>query len=310
MAARAIGSGTISFGLVNIPVKVFSANDSGGRISFNQLHKKCKGRLKQQLFCPTDNEVVAREDIIKGYEFAKDQYVVLSEEELDSLEEESSKAMEIAEFVPLESVDPLFFETGYYLGPDKGAERAYKLLSVALRESKHAAVAKYASRGKQNLVLMRPLGDGLVMQQLRYEDEVKALSEIPLGDAEVKEPELNLAKQFIQQLSVEKFDPSKYSDEYKKRVQDVIDRKVKGETVTFAPAQKAPPQVVDLMEALKASLAKSNSAPVAAEALAPVAKLKPVAVVPDPPAEERKGPKRSPNRAGEAAEKKAKGTKR
>ncbi len=283
MAARAIQSGTISFGLVNIPVKVYSANESGGRISFNQLHKKCKGRLKQQLYCPTDDEVVSREDIVKGYEYAKDQYVVFTEEELEALEEAASKAMEISEFVPIETVDPLYFDTGYYLGPEKGAERAFKLLAVALRESRHAAVARYVSRGRMNVVLLRPLGDQLVMQQLRYADEIRSPAEIPVGEAQVKDAELALARQFIQSLATEKFDPSKYKDEYRAKLKDIKSGTVKGEAVTIAAPAPSPPQVVDLMEALKASLAKAQKP-------AEVPKLQ----VAPPAPEERKGPKRAP----------------
>jgi DNA end-binding protein Ku len=288
MSARAISSGTISFGLVNIPVKVYAANESSARISFNQLHKKCRTRIKQQLFCPTDNETVSRDEIVKGYEFAKDQYVIFSEEELKAIEEESSKAIEIAEFVPLASVDPLYFESGYYVGPDKGSERAFKLLSVALEESQHAAVARFSSRGRQNLVLLRPLENGLVMQQLRYSDEIRALSEIPIGDADIKDAELQLAKQFISQLSNESFDATKYHDEHKKRLQEIIDRKVKGEEVTYTSPQTPEPRVVDLMEALKASLAKTQAKGAANE--------------------ERKPPKRAPAR--EPAAKKAKAGKR
>ncbi len=259
MSARAIGSGTISFGLVNIPVKVYSASDSTVRIAFNQLHKKCKGRLRQRMFCPTDNEIVPRDEIVRGYEFAKDQYVVLSDEELDKLDVEASKAMEIAEFVPLSTVDPLYFESGYYLGPDKGAERAFKLLTVALKDTQQAAVAKYFARGQMSLVMMRPYGEHLVMQALRYADELKSPSEVPVGEsAELKDAELALAKQFIQALSSEKFVPEKYEDEYRKRVKEIIDAKVKGQEITFAAPTTSAPAVVDLMEALKASLAKSQ----------------------------------------------------
>jgi len=185
MAARAIGSGTISFGLVNIPVKVYAATESAARISFNQLHDKCKSRLRQQMYCPVDDEVVTREHIVKGYEFAKDQYVLFSPEELKALEEESTKQIEISEFVPLAAVDPLYFESGYFLGPDKGAERPYRLLARALEESQHAAVARYANRGKEDLVLIRPRDGALIMEQLRYADELRSLADVPLGEGEV-----------------------------------------------------------------------------------------------------------------------------
>jgi DNA end-binding protein Ku len=284
MAARAIGSGTISFGLVNIPVKLYAASESAAQISFHQLHDKCKNRIKQQLFCPVDNEIVSRDHIVKGYEFAKDQYVLFTTEELKALEEASTKAMEISEFVPLSSVDPLYFENGWYLGPDKKADRPYKLLAQALEQSQHAAIAKYSTRGREELVMIRPGQDGaLVMQTLRYADELRPATEVPIGEGEVKPAELQLAKQFIEQLSTDTFDPSKYEDTYRKRLQGVIDQKVAGEPVQIAPAEPPRTQVIDLMEALKASLAKRGAGPATATKAAPAAA-----------ATERKPPKRAP----------------
>jgi DNA end-binding protein Ku len=261
MAARAIGSGTISFGLVNIPVKVYAATESAVRISFHQLHDKCKGRLRQQMYCPVDDEVVPRDHIVKGYEFGKDQYVLFSPEELKAIEEESTKQMEISEFVPLSAVDPLYFESGYFLGPDKGAERPYRLLAKALEESQHAAVARYANRGREDLVLIRPRDGGLVMEQLRYSDELRKMSDVPLGEGEVKGAELQLARQLVTQLSSETFDATKYQDRYRKRLQEIIQQKIKGEPVTISTPEAPSPQVIDLMEALKASLAKRGGVP-------------------------------------------------
>lgn len=286
-----MGSGTISFGLVNIPVKVYSASDSGGKISFNQLHADKKIRLKQQMYDPETNEVVPREKIIKGYEYAKDQYVIVSEEELEKLELATSRAMDITEFVPLDTVDPLYFEAGYYLGPDKGAERAYRLLAAALADGKYAAVAKYTNRGRQNLILLRPLNGAIVMQQLRYSDEVKKMGDVPIPEASISEAELNLARQFIQAMAKPKFDVSQYKDEYRERLRDLLDKKVKGEAIDLTPAPAPQAKVVDLMEALKASLAKSG-APAAAPA--PAAD------------EERKGPHRAAGSDEEAAPKKGK----
>lgn len=291
-----MASGTISFGLVNIPVKVYSANESGGRISFNQLHAERKTRLKQQMYDPVTGEIVPKEQIIKGYEYAKDQYVIVNEEELEKLELATSRTMEIAEFVPLETVDPLFFETGYYIGPDKGADRAFKLLVQALGDMKHAAVARYVTRGRQNLVLFRPLNNGLVMQQLRYSDEVRGQGEVPIPDANVTEAELNLARQFIQQLSQPKFDASKFKDEYREKLRELLDAKVRGETVDLTAKPEPVAKVVDLMEALKASLAnKAAAPPPPAAAAAP----------PDDAAkDERKGPRRAPRAEEPAAKKK------
>jgi DNA end-binding protein Ku len=294
MAARAIGSGTISFGLVNIPVKLYAAAESAAQISFNQLHDKCKSRIKQQLWCPVDNEQVSRDHLVKGYEFAKDQYVIFTAEELKALEEASTKAMEITEFVPLSKVDPLYFESGWYLGPDKGADRPYKLLAQALDQAQHAAIAKYSTRGREELVLIRPRQGALVMQTLRYADELRPVSEVPIGEGEVKPAELQLARQFIDQLSTETFDAGKYEDTYRKKLQAVIDAKIAGEPVSIAPAEPPRTQVIDLMEALKASLAKRGATPAteraSSEEAAPIA--------------ERKPPKRAPPQAAPAAAKK------
>jgi len=292
MAARAIGSGTISFGLVNIPVKLYAAAESAAQISFHQLHDKCKSRIKQQLWCPVDNEIVTRDHLVKGYEFARDQYVLFTAEELKALEEASTKAMEITEFVPLSSVDPLYFENGWYLGPDRGADRPYRLLAQALEQAQHAAIAKYSTRGREELVLIRPRQGALVMQTLRYADELRPVSEVPIGEGEVKPAELQLARQFIQQLSTETFDAGKYEDTYRKKLQAVIDAKIAGEPVSIAPAEPPRTQVIDLMEALKASLAKRGQAPAAAAPSSPDAA---------PAAAERKPPKRAPAPAAQPA---------
>lgn len=288
-----MASGTISFGLVNIPVKVYSANEAANRISFNQLHAERKTRLKQQMYDPVTGEIVPRDQIIKGYEYAKDQYVIITDEELEKLELATSRSMDITEFVPIETIDPLYFETGYYIGPDKGADRAFKLLVQALNDMKHAAVARYVTRGRQNLVLFRPLNNGLVMQQLRYSDEVRGQGEVPIPDANVTEAELGLARQFIQQLSQPKFDATKYRDEYREKLRELLDAKVKGDPVNLTPQPEPVAKVVDLMEALKASLAGKAGA--AAPAAAPA---------PAPAEEERKGPRRAP-RAEEPKKKKS-----
>jgi DNA end-binding protein Ku len=296
MSARAMGSGTISFGLVNIPVKVFSATSSEGKISFNQLHAEKKTRLKQQMYDPETGEIVPRDQIIKGDAYAKDQYIIVTEDELEKLELATSRSMDITEFVPLDQVDPLYFDNGYYLGPDKGAERAYKLLAAALTEARYAAIAKYVARGRQYLVAFRPLNGAIVMQQLRYGDEVKKLGDIPIPSATVTDAELGLAKQFISAMAKTSFDISQYKDEYRERLKEMLDKKIKGEAVDLTPAPAPVAKVVDLMEALKASLAKNGSAPAAA---------------PAPAAEEdRKPPKRAPasdEAAPAAKKKKAKG---
>jgi DNA end-binding protein Ku len=260
MAARAIGSATLSFGLVSIPVKVFSSTVSEGDYSFNLLEKKTGSRLKQQYISQQSGEVVPREEMVKGYEFAKGQYVVFTDEELKAVEEKANKAVEIKEFVPLEKVDPIFFDKGYYLGPDKGAERPYALLRQAMKKTGRAAVAQYAVRGKQYLVLVRPQGDALVMQQLHYAHEIRAISEVPLGEAKVLDAELKLAAQLVEQIASDEFHPENYKDEVRARIEEAIRRKVEGQEVTAEPAQEPVAKIIDLMEALKASLGEGKEA--------------------------------------------------
>src|SRR5947207_5730354 len=222
MAARSIASLTVSFGLVSIPVKLYSATEASRAISFNLLHKTCGSRLKQQYLCVKEEVPVAREDMVKGYEFAKDQYVIFSPEELKALEEVGTHMAEIAEFVPIEAIDPVYFDKAYYLAPDKGGAKPYALLTKALRESKRCALGRWAARGKQYIVMIRPGGkeneDGLVMQQLLYAGEVRSIKELEIPDTEVKDAELKLAQQLIEQQASDKFDPSTYTDDVRARV--------------------------------------------------------------------------------------------
>ena len=259
MSARAISTATVSFGLVSIPTKVYSSGESSTGVHFNMLHKKCGSRLKQQYVCSQDGEVVERNDTVKGFEFAKGQYVLFSDEELKGLQEKATQTIEITEFLPTEKIDPIYFEKSYYLGPDKGGDRAYRLLARALEQSGRSALAKYAARGKQYLVLLRPVEGGLVMQQLRYADEVRAMSEVPLGDAQVKPAELQLALQIIEQGISDTFNPAAYEDDVRKRVLAAIERKVEGHEITEEPTEEPKAQVIDLMEALKASLAGKDA---------------------------------------------------
>ena len=271
MAARSIASGTISFGLVSIPVRLFSATQAQAAISFNLLHAKCGGRLKQQYICPRDeNEIVERDQMVKGYEFSKDRYVTFTPEELKNLEEKASQQIEISEFVPTESIDPVYFDKAYYLGPEKGADRAYRLLGEAMRATGRTALARYAARGKQYLVQLRPIeGGGLVMQQLMYADEVRPFSETGVEPgAEIKPQELDLAKQIIGQISNDQFQPKKYEDDVKKRIQAQIQRKVEGQQIEVAEVPAPRTQVIDLMEALKQSLAARSGKAASSESAA------------------------------------------
>lgn len=262
MPARSIATATISFGLVSVPVNLYSSAESKASVSFNLLHKKCKGRLKQQYICPKDdNEVVTREDMVKGYEFAKDQYVVLTPEELKALEEKATSTIEIVEFVPLSSVSREYVSRSYYLGPDKGGDRAYRLLGAAMKESGKAALGQYAARGQQHLVLLRPQDNRIVMEQLHYSDEIRPTSEVPITEGDVQEKELKLAMMLVEQTSNDAFEPTKYKDTVRERILEAIQEKVGGQEITSEPAATSGgDKILDLMEALKASLAKSGSA--------------------------------------------------
>ncbi|MBA3460952.1 MAG: Ku protein [Deltaproteobacteria bacterium] len=259
MPARSIGTATISFGLVSIPTKLYTTNESSGDIHFNMLHDADGARLKQQYICTKCNEVVDRDHTVKGYEHAKGQYVVLSVEELKALDAVATQTIALEEFVPAAAVDPLYVEKSYYLGPDKGGERAYKLIHDAMLETGLVGVASYSARGKQYIVALRPFENGLIIHQLRYAQEVKPWSEVPIPDLpEIKPAELGLAKQIIQQIAHETFSPEKYKDEVSERMMELINKKVEGQEITVAP--EAPTgKVIDLMEALKASLGMSKA---------------------------------------------------
>jgi len=254
MAARSIASLTVSFGLVSIPVKLYSATEASKSISFNMLHKTCGSRLKQQYLCLKEEIPVAREEMVKGYEFAKDQYVVFTPEELKAFDEAGTHLAEISEFVPLESVDPVYFDKAYYLAPDKGGAKPYALLAKALRESQKCALGRWAARGKQYIVMIRAIEDGLVMQQLLYAGEVRSMKDIEIPPTEVKDNELKLAKQLIEAQSVEAFDPSQYTDTVAERIQAAIQQKIEGQEIAMSEAPQPGAQVIDLMEALRASL--------------------------------------------------------
>jgi len=254
MPAHSIGSGTLSFGLVSIPVKMFTAASSES-LSFNLLHEKCGGRIKQQQICPTCNEVLDRSSLVKGYEFAKEQYVRFTEEELKKLETDSSRMIEIEQFVPLQKVDPIYFEKTYYMGPDKGGDKAYRLLTDAMLKVDRVALAKFVMRGKENLVLIRATQDGLMLHTMFYADEVRNFGEIDKGkEASARPGELDLALRLIDELSSTEFKPEQYHDDYREKVLQVIESKVEGKEITTAAPQAQRTQVIDLMEALKQSL--------------------------------------------------------
>jgi len=257
----------VSFGLVTIPVKLYSTGETAVGIQLNMLHRKCGSRLKQQYVCPVDDVVVGRDEMVKGYEYAKGQYVLFTEDELKALNREATNAIEITEFVPLEKVDPIYFDRPYYLGPDKGGDKAYRLLGKAMQQTGRAALGRYAARGKQYLVMLRPLDGALVMQQLHYADEIRPRSEVPIGDSEVRDAELKLAVQLVDQISSDAFRPEAYEDDVRTRVRHLIQKKIEGEEISAAPPEpRQGAQIIDLMEALKASLGSRRAGPSPAEA--------------------------------------------
>jgi len=257
MAARAIGSGTISFGLVAIPVKLYSTVDSTKSVRFNYLSKD-GSRLKQQYIRASDGQIVEREDRVQGYEFAKGQYVTFSADEIKAMHVESTNAIDIAEFIPIEQVERVYIERVYYLGPDKGAARSYHLLKEALRETKRAALARYAARGRSHLVLVRPFAtensSGLIMEQLKHQDELRSFDDVPVEPTEVKRDELDLALTIIDQRVNDKFQPESYEDEVRAIMMERIQQKVDGQEISVPPEEAAESKIIDLMEALKASV--------------------------------------------------------
>ena len=253
---RSIASLTISFGLGAIPVKLYSGTVSSERISFNLLRAKDGSRVRQQYVAVNDGKIVERSEMTKGYEFAKDQFVIFSAEELKELEDKTSHSIDIGQFVPLETVDPVYFAGTYYLAPDKGGTKPYSLLVAALKKSKQCALGRWTSRGKEHIVVIRGLDDGLAMHQLHFKAEVRTMQDLGIEPAAVSEAEMTLANQLVQQLSARRFDPNEYVDEFKVRGESAIQRKVQGKQVSLAqaPERSSAANVIDLMAALKASL--------------------------------------------------------
>ena len=242
---RAFASAQISFGLVSIPVRLFTATEASEKISFNMLHKECGSRIQQQLYCPKDERTIERTDTVKGYEFSRGQYVTFTEEELKALEEKSTQTIDISEFLPRETIDPIYFQKANYIAPDKGGARAYALLSKALEQTGRWALAKYAARGKQYLVILRPLGKGLVMQQLFYPNEIRAMEDLDLGDAVIKDSELKMAVQLAEMGASDEFHPENYRDEVAERIKAQIQNKIEGGEEITAEAEQPRAQVID-----------------------------------------------------------------
>jgi DNA end-binding protein Ku len=251
---RKLQSANISFGLVSILTSLYTATSSE-QVSFHQIHAKCGSRIKQQIFCPVCKVVVDRSELVKGYELAEGRHVTVTQDELEKVEASTSQSIDILQFVPLQTVDPIYFENTYYLGPAKGGEKPYRLLAHAMEKTQRVALAKFVMRGKENLVLIRAGRGGLILHTMYYADEVRDFGEIEKGQATTTEAELNLAMRLIDELSETAFHPEEFHDEYRERLLEMINRKAEGKQVAVEPQAK-PAAVVDLMEALKASLEK------------------------------------------------------
>jgi len=260
MAARSISTGAITFGLVTVPIRVYPAIAGSAGISFHLLHAKDNVRLRQQYVCPEDGEVVPRSEMVKGYEYAKGRYVVFSDKELKALDQQATQGIEISEFLPQDAVDAVYYERSYYLGPDKGGDKAFALLAEAMKTMELVALARYAARGKDYLVLLRAFEGRMLMHQLYHADEIRPVDEVPAAPRQVGASELKLARQLVEQITSRTFAPERYDDEVRQRVKKLIQQKVKGKDLgAAAPAAPRSAKVVDLMEALKASLGRQKS---------------------------------------------------
>lgn len=259
-AARALQSVTISFGLVSIPVDVYPAANPAGRISFNLLHN-CGSRVKQEYRCVEEDKVVPREELVKGYEFEKERFVTFSKDELKALNATASELITIDQFLPAAKIDPIYYESTYYLGPGKNGSKPYSLLLAAMRKAKRTAVGRWSARGKQYLVALRAGDDGIVLQQLFYASELRSQKALGIAEVEVKQQELDLATQLIDSISVDKWEPEQFTDEVQARIREQIQRKVEGKEIVApeAPVGHGGAQVIDLMEALRASLKRGRS---------------------------------------------------
>lgn len=251
-------SGFLTFGLISLPIRLSPAARTE-RISFNQLHRECHTRLKQPLFCPTCNRMVERSEIEKGYEYEKGQYVLFSEEELKKVEPESTRSMEILEFVKLDEIDPVYFDASYYVAPDEGGEKAYRLLTEAMQQAGYAGIAKVSMHNRENIVIIRPRDGGLTLQTMFYSNEIRSAEYGNAAKAEIKDQERTLARQLIENLATG-FEPEKYSDTYQDSLRSLVDAKMAGREVTAVQHHAVAP-VIDLMAALKKSLEKRPPVP-------------------------------------------------
>ena len=256
--ASTVWKGYISFGLVSVPVRLYAAAREE-HVSFNQLHEVCGSRIKQQTFCPVCQRVVERNELVKGYQVDRDSYVLVTSEELKTLEADSSEAMEIAQFVSLSEVDPIYYQASYYSAPEDPGRKAYGLLLQAMEKLNVAAIAKVTLHSREQIVLMRPYHKGIVLHTLYFPAEVREITEYGKNESmNLQKPEIDLAEQFIRQLTA-KFEPEQYKDEYQQRVLDLIETKRAGQVVAGQPEKARLAPVIDLMEALKKSIAERGT---------------------------------------------------
>lgn len=288
MAARSIASLSLSFGLVSIPVKLYSATESSATVRFNMLSKD-GSRLKQQYVSERDQTVVERAEIVKGYEFEKDRFVIFAPDELKALQESPSHTIDIVAFIPVTAIDPIFYDKTYFLAPDKRGAKPYNLLMEAMKQSQRCALAKWSWKAKQYVVQVRAADDGLVLQQLLYADEVRSMKELGIEKVTVSDAELKLAMQLIDQISQDTYDPTMFEDEEKKRILAAIDEKIAGKHIVATEPVEAGEgaQIIDLVEALRASLGRGAGKTRAVPAPAVAGKSS------AEPAKERKGVKRA-----------------
>lgn len=284
--AASVWSGYLTFGLISMPVRLFSGARSSG-ISFNMLHRDDLSRVKQQLYCPVDNRVIGRDEIVKGYEYRKDEYVVVEPEEIKKIEPKTAKTMEILEFVKTSDVDPVYFESSYYMMPEEAGRRPYALLSKALEESEYVAIAKLTMHNREYTVFLRPKQGGLMLHTMYYSDEVREVEGFGRPDVELKESEVKVAHQLIEALAGP-FDPDKYHDEFQENLKKLIEAKLEGQEVKAVEKPKKLAPVVDLMAALKQSLAEMEG------------KKKPAASAPRAPERAAAAPEKKPTRRKQA----------
>jgi len=261
--AASVWKGHLTFGLVSFPIRLFSAARSE-TISFNLLHKADHSRIKQMVFCQAEDKAVPRSELVKGYEYEKDHYVEIDDEDIKKVAPKTARVMEILEFVPSDQVDPVYLESSYYMAPDEGGEKPYALLFQALRESKYYALAKVAMHNREHIIILRPGAKGILSHTMYYQDEIRQVEEFRTDTSLVKDKELAMAKMLISSLEAE-FEPQKYHDTYRVNLQKMIEDKIEGKKVVAAPAEHIAP-VIDIMEALKRSLAEKRKPAQAATA--------------------------------------------